>query len=180
MKMKKKLLGTFLLLAMVIIFLPCSNIHKNGSSEGINTGSSTALSVDLTQSEAISLADSIIAFTVNSVKSDTSSNKDICNVVVSEDLKGSMIGNIEVYADAESLAKRKTYLAFVATNFPVTVDHPYNVVMNEYLWSVDNDSLDSIPEAFSEIKSFALLKKTLSESTSIAKKSNKAVAIQKF
>jgi len=180
---KKKLFIGFavLLLAILIPFtvynaFPSKTVHIRENSQS----TSNATMAPATREKIVQSADAIIFGKVTDIRHGGKWGKDVCTFDVSEDLKNTLSGTVEVYTDPGTFAVDKSYLAFIQITDVTTMEHPYNFTILNFEWEVSGNSLDYVPAEFKEFSRFSDLKTHLKGLKQIRLHSNTPKVITKF
>ena len=159
------ILGTILLLVFVILFGMYINnayVAANNRTVHIRQMSNNLILEDLTQDQWIGLADIIVKGKITKVK--TEAAEQVVQLKPDSVYKGKAEQEITIYSRNITFEANKTYVIFVGISDVITLDSARYYPVADCVWEVQGDSLDYVPQAFSEISKLSVLQEKIKNS----------------
>ena len=177
MKVHKKWIALGSALCIAIVALIGVNVNYKDIDAGSNTmhirqTNNNMVLENLTQDEWIGLADIIVKGKITSTKN--GSGEQIVQFKPDSVYKGTADQEITLHSRNITFEENKTYIVFVGISDLVTLDSAIYFPVADCVWEVQGDSLDYVPESFSETSKLSILVEKIKKSPGLeANKSKK-------
>lgn len=159
------ILGTSLLLVFVALFgmhINNTYVADNNRTLHIRQMNNDLILEDLTQDQWIGLADIIVKGKITNGK--TESAEQVVEFKPDSVYKGKADQEITIHSRDITFEANKTYVIFVGISDVVTLDSARYYPIADCVWEVQGNSLDYVPQAFSEIIKLSVLQEKIKNS----------------
>jgi len=159
-KIHKKRIALSAAICLAIVALISINVNYKVLDTGSQTmhirqTNSNMVLENLTQDEWIGLADLIVKGKITSAKN--GSGEQVVQFKPDSVYKGTADQEITLHSRNITFEKDKTYIVFVGISDVVTLDSAIYFPVADCVWEVQGDSLDYVPESFSETSKLSAL-----------------------